>query len=311
MQETIQIDEQLQQLKSTISKRLLGTESAIELLLITLLAQGHALIEGEPGLGKSSLANALADSISASFARIQFTADLMPADILGYTLYRPEEHRFEFIKGPIFNQIVLADEINRSSSRVQSALLEAMNEQQVSIDGISYSLPNGFMVIATQNPVASVGTFPLPEAQLDRFLLSIPLGPPNQYQLKEIIQHHLSHHQPLKTEAILDVPALETLQSKVKTIHVSDLIIDYMIALCDEIRCDPQLIGTLSIRATLALTRAAQAASLINDNSAVYPEAIKRVLPYCFAHRIQYQAEPTHQACLDYLQALCVRLPTP
>lgn len=303
--------DQLNLIKTTISEEIIGSEDSIELLLISLLAKGHVLIEGEPGLGKSSLASALAKSIDASFARIQFTADLMPADIIGYSMYRHEQQSFEFIKGPVFNNIILADEINRTSPRVQSALLEAMNEKQVSVDGITHILDKTFMVIATQNSLSSAGTFPLPDAQLDRFLVSIPVKLPSEEQQLEIINLHLSGTKKNRISDLLSQQQLFDLQDEVSEVTVSKSITKYIVELCTVIRKDPLLEGSISIRATLGLTKSLQALALLRKRDAVYPEDVKYLLPYCFAHRLTYKKDATHDGCFNYLQKVCLKVTSP
>lgn len=303
--------DQLNLIKTTISEEIIGSEDSIELLLISLLAKGHVLIEGEPGLGKSSLASALAKSIDASFARIQFTADLMPADIIGYSMYRHEQQSFEFIKGPVFNNIILADEINRTSPRVQSALLEAMNEKQVSVDGITHILDKTFMVIATQNSLSSAGTFPLPNAQLDRFLVSIPVKLPSEEQQLEIINLHLSGTKKNRISDLLSQQQLFDLQDEVSEVTVSKSITKYVVELCTVIRKDPLLEGSISIRATLGLTKSLQALALLRKRDAVYPEDVKYLLPYCFAHRLTYKKDASHDGCFNYLQKVCLKVTSP
>jgi len=278
--------EKVQIIKKEIETSILGAGEQIDLLLIAILAKGHLLIEGEPGLGKSSMVSLLSKLIDAKYARIQFTSDLMPSDILGYSLYNEERKNFDFVRGPIFNNVVLADEINRSSPRVQSALLEAMNENQVTVDGYSHNLPEPFMVIATQNPLSSAGTFPLPDAELDRFLLSITLKTPSAKIQKDILRLHLAESSKQSTELILKIHELTILQESVNQIHVSDLVMQYIIDLTEAVRVQNPFDSSISIRASLNLSRASQASALMDGRKDVFPDDVKKVFMACYAHRL-------------------------
>lgn len=274
-------------LHTHLTETVLGSQEPSTLLLVALLAKGHALIEGPPGIGKTSLAQTLADAISGTFKRIQFTPDLLPSDILGYHLYRQHNGDFDFIQGPIFANLLLADEINRTSPRVQSALLEAMNEGQVTIDGATHTLAKPFLVIATQNDTTSTGTFPLPEPQLDRFLLSIPMSLPDRATQEAIINLHLTESnkkqnpaQPLTTEDILE------LQQQTQNIHISPALTTYIIDLCEQTR---KLAGgphTLSIRASLALLRATQARALLAGDDHATPDHLQEIFHHTLRHRL-------------------------
>ncbi|MDA0768537.1 MAG: AAA family ATPase, partial [Verrucomicrobia bacterium] len=225
----------LQALRQRLLDTVLGAEQATDLLLTALLARGHALVTGPPGLGKTTLAHTLADSIGGTFKRLQFTPDLLPSDILGYNLYRQQNGDFDFITGPVFSNLLLADEINRASPRTQSALLEAMNERQVSIDGVTRPLPDPFLVVATQNDVSTTGTFPLPEPQLDRFLLSIPVTLPPDHTQLDILKLHANHDRRTTSGEITTILSLEdlrTLQQQVINTPVSDTLQRSLLSLC-------------------------------------------------------------------------------
>ncbi len=301
--------EKIRFIKSEIEASVLGAGEQIDLLLIAMLAKGHVLIEGEPGLGKSSMVSLLAQLIDADYARVQFTSDLMPSDILGYSMFKEELKNFEFIKGPIFNNVVLADEINRSSPRVQSALLEAMNESQVSVDGKTHQLPEPFMVIATQNPLSSAGTFPLPDAQLDRFLLSISLKIPNAVIQKNILKLHLHGRKKVTKASHINMTELTDLQDAVKQIKVSDKIMDYVVNLSEAVRHQNPYDGSLSVRASISLSRASQAAALLAGRKSVYPEDVKLVFVACYAHRLEGMT--THIKAQAFLANLLKEIAVP
>ncbi|MDA7867769.1 MoxR family ATPase [bacterium] len=282
----------LKALRQELLATVLGSNEAVDLLLTSLLARGHALVTGPPGIGKTTLAQALATLLSGSYRRIQFTPDLLPSDILGYQLYRPQNGDFEFIAGPVFANFVLADEINRASPRTQSSLLEAMNERQVTIDGATRELPDPFLVIATQNDTSSTGTFPLPEPQLDRFLLSIPMGLPDDQTQLEILRYHAGGKSAQKSEPIISLEQLTQLQSRSAAISVSDTLQRYLLALCQAVR---SMIGqdhAVSTRATLALQRAAQASALLDDQEAIHPDHVQKIFPHVLRHRLLTEDTP-------------------
>lgn len=265
----------------------IGAADPAFLLLTALLAGGHALIQGEPGIGKTSLAKALAQLIHGRFRRVQFTPDLLPSDILGYSVYHQPTARFEFVEGPVFSHLLLADEINRTSPRVQSALLECMNEGQVSIDGETRTLTAPFMVVATQNSHYATGTFPLPEPQLDRFLVSIEMQlPPASVQARILRQHARSGLDAPALEAAASVEEVRAWQEAARSKPVAESICDYVVALCEATRHHRSLRQGVSTRASLGLLRAAQAAALLHGNEAVYPEDVKRVFIPVLAHRL-------------------------
>lgn len=296
----------LQTLRERLLDTVLGADLATELLLTALLARGHALVTGPPGLGKTTLAHTLADSIGGSFRRLQFTPDLLPSDILGYNLYRQQNGEFDFIPGPIFSNLVLADEINRASPRTQSALLEAMNEGQVSIDGVTRPLPEPFLVVATQNDSSTIGTFPLPEPQLDRFLLSIPVTLPADHTQLEILKLHANRASdgPSPTdkashEALLTLDDLISLQQTAAQVLVSDTLQRYLLSLCQTTR---SLVGhdhAVSIRASLALQRAAQAHAILDGQDSVHPDHVQTVFPHVLRHRLISDDTPDPAALIQ------------
>lgn len=278
----------LNALRQHLLDTILGADQAVELLLTALLARGHALVTGPPGLGKTTLAHTLADSIGGSFKRLQFTPDLLPSDIIGYNIYRQHNGDFDFIAGPVFSNLVLADEINRASPRTQSALLEAMNERQVSIDGATRPLPEPFLVVATQNDASTTGTFPLPEPQLDRFLLSIPVTlPPDEVQL-EILRLHsgIQENAAKETDCILDLDTLRGLQEQAAHTPVSDNLRRYLLSLCQTVRALSGNDNAVSVRASLALQRAAQAHAVLDGQDAVLPDHVQTVFPHVLSHRL-------------------------
>ncbi len=286
----------LEQVESVV----LGKPHECRLALACLLAQGHLLIEDLPGMGKTTLAHVLANTLGLSYQRTQFTSDLLPADIIGISIFNRETNSFELHKGPIFSQVVLADEINRASPKTQSALLEAMAEQQVSIDGETYTLPTPFFVIATQNPLFHAGTYPLPESQLDRFMMRISLGFPDVAAEKKILlSNYKDQTNNIKTsQQAITADKLSLMQRQAQQVHVADDVIDYIIALCQvtrgqvsledqsEINCKP-----LSPRAGKALLAAAKAWAFINNRDFVLPDDVQAVFSAVCQHRIELTAQ--------------------
>lgn len=266
----------------------IGAEKPAGLLLTALLANGHVLIEGAPGIGKTTLAHTLASSMGGTFKRVQFTPDLLPADLLGYNLFRSDRGAFEFVPGPVFANCLLADEINRTSPRVQSALLESMNEGQVTIDGVTHILPQPFIVIATQNDTHATGTFPLPEPQLDRFLLSMEMSLPDAKTQTEIILAHASRPAvPLPFPGVdLSRETILLLQKQAAEIPVSQAIARYITALCESLRKLAGSDQSVSIRAALALLKAARANAFLESAPAVYPDHVQAVFAAVMRHRI-------------------------
>jgi MoxR-like ATPase len=274
------------QLHRAIARIILGKEEAIQLALITLLARGHLLIEDVPGVGKTTLAQALAKSFHCSFQRIQFTSDLLPSDVLGVSVYNPESREFEFRSGPIFANVVLADEINRTTPRTQSALLEAMNEAQVTVDGKTLPLPQPFLVIATQNPIEHHGTYPLPESQLDRFLMRIKMGYPSPETEREILRKRASDDPLVSLDAIADVHEVLAMQEAVAHVKVETSLLDYALDIVNRTRTTDQLALGVSPRGTLMLQRAAQARAYLDGRDYCLPDDFKQLAVAVFSHRV-------------------------
>ena len=268
-----------------INQVILGKKNETQLALACLLAKGHLLIEDLPGMGKTTLAQALAKTLGLSFQRVQFTSDLLPADVVGISIYQPNEQQFILHKGPIFSQLLLADEINRASPKTQSALLEAMEEKQVSIDGKTHALPEPFFVIATQNPLFHAGTYPLPESQLDRFMMRISLGFPSIEAEKKILNGQ-GNSQLLALKAVLTLEQLLMLQQQVSNIYAAESVLSYIIALC-HISREADFSGTpLSPRAAKAILQAAKAWALIAQRDHVLPEDVQAVFSAVSQHRL-------------------------
>ncbi len=275
----------------------LGAEEPAQLLLVALLSNGHALIQGAPGVGKTTLAQTLASCIDGTFSRIQFTPDLLPADILGYSIYHQGSGEFQFNPGPVFRNIVLADEINRTSPRIQSALLECMNEHQVTVDGVTRKLEAPFLVVATQNNLYSSGTFPLPEPQLDRFLISINMRMPDVETQATLLQLHAQRAQnPSSVEPILQADEIRAMQQGVSQVQVNDRVCRYIANFCEELRRQEGGRSGLSARASIALMRAAQASAYLAGDNAVYPDHIKAMAVPVMSHRISSKDSRLNQA---------------
>lgn len=269
-----------------IEKFVIGKPEQVRLALACLLAKGHLLIEDLPGMGKTTLAHVLASSLGLSYQRVQFTSDLLPADVIGVSIFDAQKHSFTFHKGPVFNQVVLADEINRASPKTQSALLEAMEENSVSIDGNTHKLPLPFFVIATQNPLFHAGTYPLPESQLDRFMMRISLGFPDKNAEKEILK---AANQPLNYSDIavaISLEQLQKMQDHITQVYVSEAILEYIIALFQHTRTEQLSVNPLSPRAGKALVAAAKAWAFMDNRDHVLPDDIKAVFPSVCEHRM-------------------------
>ncbi|MBO1896770.1 MoxR family ATPase [Shewanella sp. BF02_Schw] len=292
----------IQTLLNQLSQVLLGKPEQIKLAVACILAKGHLLIEDLPGMGKTSLSQGIASSLGMSYQRIQFTSDMLPADILGVSIYSKEQQQFIFHKGPIFNQMLLADEINRASPKTQSALLEAMAEQQITIDGITHPLSSPFFVIATQNPVDQAGTFPLPESQLDRFMMRISIGYPSAEAELAMLKSRTQANKPVSLSQCLTPQELMLLQQQVAQVSASDAVLNYLIALVDFSR-QHNVANGLSPRASIALLQAAKAWAFINQRQYVVPEDIQAVFASVAEHRIRSSSQFQGQALSDTILA--------
>ncbi len=305
------------QLQRAIAKIIYGKEEAIQLALVTLLARGHLLIEDVPGVGKTTLAQALAKSFHCSFQRVQFTSDLLPSDVLGVSVYNPETREFEFRPGPIFANVVLADEINRTTPRTQSALLEVMNEAQVTVDGKTLPLKRPFLVIATQNPVEHHGTYPLPESQLDRFLMRIKMGYPSHETEKEILRQRTSEDPLNSLEPVADIEDVLAMQDAVTHVRVDSSLHDYALEIVNRTRHTDLLALGVSPRGTLMLQRAAQARAYLDGRDFCLPDDFKQLAVAVFAHRVvassrhaslQKKSETTESVLREIVESVRVPL---
>ena len=280
------ISENASKIKENIAKVIVGKDDVINLLLTALLADGHVLIEDMPGTGKTKLAKALAASLDADFNRIQFTPDLLPADITGLDIYNQKSGRFEFTKGPVFTNILLADEINRATPRTQSGLLECMEERQVTVDGQTHTLDEPFFLIATQNPVETAGTYPLPEAQLDRFMMLIKMGYPTVAEELQIINRYISHDPLEDLMPVCSKNDLFKMKEMVKEVFVHDSVKEYITHLVEATRKHPMLVLGVNPRGTLALLKCTQAYAAIMGRDYVTPDDVKALCTSVFSHRL-------------------------
>ena len=288
--------------RAALGSIILGKDGQISLALACLLARGHLLIEDLPGLGKTMLAQALARVLGLSFRRIQFTSDLLPADIVGVSVFRQGKGEFEFQPGPIFSQLILADEVNRATPKAQSALLEAMEEYQVSVDGHTRLLPEPFFVVATQNPADQIGTFPLPESQLDRFLMRLELGYPNEENERELITGEDRRMMLEDIEPVTTPDILQKLQQVTTKVHMSDPLVDYIQALVRQTRESPEIEIGLSPRGALALAAAAKAHAFVEHHSGVYPDDIQAVFSAVAGHRLKPASNTSHRSAAELCQ---------
>ena len=302
-----------QLLTQNVGNVIVGKSAAVELIMIAMLCKGHVLIEDVPGVGKTTLASALAKSIDCSFKRIQFTPDITPSDITGFSIVNMKTGELEYRKGLVMSQMVLCDEINRTSPKTQSSLLEVMEEGHVTVDGVTYAMPQPFMVLATQNPVDFVGTYPLPEAQLDRFLMRISMASPTKEQERAILQRFMKE-EPLETlQSVCTREDILALQKQAKEIYIHPVLLDYMIDLVQATRSWPNIDMGVSPRGSLALVRAVRAYALVRGGAYVVPEDIKTVAVPVLAHRLQLSGsvgstDAQKKAMTDVLSS--VALPT-
>jgi len=300
-------------IQNNIARVIVGKSQVIELLLVALLTQGHALLEDVPGLGKTTLAKALAKSLGCSFQRLQFTPDLLPSDITGVSVFNQKTGEFEFRPGPILTQIVLADEINRAGPRTQSALLEAMEERQVTVDAVTRPLPRPFLVLATQNPVELEGTFPLPEAQLDRFLLRIAIGYPDSDEEREILRRFRDADPLSELEPVVSGEEVLAMGKACRGVHVSEAIETYIVNLARATRDDSAVALGASPRGSLALYRTAQVLAAIRGRAFVTPDDVQTMIAPALAHRLipSSQSRLRGKAVADILQELVEKVPVP
>jgi MoxR-like ATPase len=300
----MQRDNSLESARQALGEIILGKDRQIRLALTCLLARGHLLIEDLPGLGKTILAQSLARVLDLKFSRIQFTSDLLPADIIGVTIFKQDRGEFEFQPGPVFSQLILADEVNRATPKAQSALLEAMEEQQVSVDGNTMPLPRPFFVVATQNPADQIGTFPLPESQLDRFLLRLEIGYPNSADERELItgtdrRQMLANIKPSTTpEQLLE------LQVAASQVHMSEPLVDYIQALVRQTRESPDIEIGMSPRGAQALAAAAKAHAFIEQHNGVYPDDVQAVFAAVAGHRLKPATASSTKSAAELCQSV-------
>lgn len=276
----------LEAIKQNIKKVVVGKDDVIDMLLVSLICSGHIMIEDLPGLGKTTLASALASSLGCDFQRIQFTPDVLPSDITGFNIYDINTGKKSFQKGSVHSQIVLADEINRASPKTQSALLEAMQERQVTVDGKTYELPKPFMILATENPVDTAGTYPLPEAQLDRFLMRINMGYPDFESEIDILRQNRSVIKEIELEPVASAEDILRIQEAVELVFISDDILKYIVEITTATREYEGVSMGVSPRGSIALTQAACGLALLNGRNFVVPDDVKRLAPYVLAHRM-------------------------
>ncbi|MBQ2420863.1 MAG: MoxR family ATPase [Clostridia bacterium] len=303
----------LKKIINNVEQVIVGKREAIELVVTALISNGHILLEDVPGVGKTRLIAAVARSIDGSFKRIQFTADVLPSDITGFSVYNQKTGDFEFKKGAIMSQFVLADEINRTSPKTQAALLEAMEERQISVDGVTYKMPQPFMVMATQNPIEFMGTFPLPEAQLDRFLIKISVGYPDAESERSVLSMH-QMDDPFDTlEAVATTDDIINIQNEVKKVFVHENLESYIVSLVSATRNHPSVRLGASPRASLALYRTAQATAYIDGRDYVVPDDIQKMMIPVMAHRIILSQETkfSNTTAEDVLEEIKKSTPVP
>lgn len=313
MSEISQIQQLAQTVRENVAKVIVGKDNVVELLLVALLCEGHVLLEDVPGIGKTMLAKTLARSIGGSFQRIQFTPDLLPSDITGVSIFNQQSQQFEYRAGPVTAQIVLADEINRAGPRTQSAMLEAMEERQVTVDGITRPLPYPFLVLATQNPVELEGTFPLPEAQVDRFLLKVAMGYPEREEERQILRRFRTANPLIDLAAVISTDEIRTANQVCREVHVHPVLEDYLLDIVAATRANAAFALGVSPRGALAFYRTAQALAAIRGRNYVIPDDIKQMARPVLAHRLapSIEARLHGQSVGDMLSSVIAETPVP
>jgi len=303
--------ETVDRLERQISTIVRGKPEVIRLAVICLLAKGHVLIEDVPGVGKTTLAQSMAKSLGLAFQRIQFTSDLLPSDIVGVSIYRQTTERFEFVPGPIFSNVVLADEINRASPKTQSALLEAMSERQISVDGERHLLPAPFIVLGTQNPLEYVGTFPLPESQLDRFMMSLRLGYPSREKERELLLSGGIEGLLEDLEPVVSHEQIVDLQRRAAGVRVADQLADYILSLVEATRDSSRFLLGVSTRGAQNLYRATQAMALCEGRAFAVPDDVQRVAASVLAHRVMLKGGEGLEGAVTAIRSLVASVPVP
>ncbi len=301
----------IQLLQNRIDSVIKGKQNAVKMAIVTLLGRGHLMIEDVPGVGKTTLAFTLAKATNCSFHRIQFTSDMLPTDIIGVSIYNPETKNFEFKQGPVFSNIVLADEINRTSPKTQSALLEAMNERRVSVDRKTYTLPEPFMVIATQNPIEYHGTFPLPESQIDRFMMYLKLGYPSAEHEKQALVGESSLEFLEKMQPVITSDEIIKMQKEVDNIRIEDSLLDYLMAIVNETRKNDKIRLGVSTRGAQFLLKAAKAHAYYEGRDYVTPDDIKSLAPAVLGHRLILKARTLISEAEEIMNEILNKTPVP
>jgi MoxR-like ATPase len=308
-----QIEPTIERILENIEIVMIGKRDVAELSLIALLSGGHVLLEDVPGVGKTMMVRAMAKSVSAQFRRIQFTPDLLPSDVTGVSIYNPKEMEFQFRPGPIMGNIILADEINRTSPKTQSALLEGMEENSVTVDGVTYKLEKPFFVMATQNPIEYEGTYPLPEAQLDRFLLKMKMGYPGMREEMEVLSRAQKTSTIDELEPVVSLEEMQHIQQKIKEVYVDDSIRRYIVELARETRSHASVYLGVSPRGSIGLMKAAQALAFMRNRDYVLPDDVQYLTPYVFSHRVILNSEARFEGidAEEIVQYVLARVPVP